>query len=194
MQASAMNWPVLAAVAVAVLLVAWWLLSRARKPARRRSHAPDVLDEGAAPAQRNQALIDSSPAASAAFAVPPAADAMGGVAEVIAAAVQEEAAEAGAAEVPSGVPDQPATRAPVAVAADDLTRIKGLGPKLAALLGSLGVTSFAQIADWTEADLVRIDPQLGAFAGRPARDKWIEQARLLASGDIAGYEDRFGKL
>jgi predicted flap endonuclease-1-like 5' DNA nuclease len=196
MQASAMNWPVLAAVAVAVLLVAWWLLSRARKPARRRSHAPDVLDEGAAPAQRNQALIDSSPAASAAFAVPPAADAMGGVAEVIAAAVQEEAAEAGAAEVPSGVPDQPdpAPAPAAASAADDLTRIKGLGPKLAALLGSLGVTSFAQIADWTEADLVRIDPQLGAFAGRPARDKWIEQARLLASGDIAGYEDRFGKL
>ena len=36
--------------------------------------------------------------------------------------------------------------------------------------------------------------QLGAFAGRPQRDQWIEQARLLAAGDTAGYESRFGKL
>lgn len=178
------NWPVLAAVVVLVLLVAWWLFSRASRPAAR-ARRPDVLDEGAAPAQRNQALIDAAPAAAAAYAIPPAAGTLGGVAEVIAAAVQEEAAGAGAAEMAPGVPDLPV---------DDLTRIKGVGPKLSALLASLGITRFAQIAAWSDEDLARVDAQLGSFAGRPARDQWIEQARLLAGGDTAGYESRFGKL
>jgi predicted flap endonuclease-1-like 5' DNA nuclease len=77
---------------------------------------------------------------------------------------------------------------------DDLRRIKGVGPKLAALLQSLGVTSYAQIAAWTDADIDRIDAQLGTFAGRIRRDSWIEQAQLLAAGDTAGFEGKFGKL
>ncbi|MBC2670675.1 hypothetical protein ACFOON_03125 [Novosphingobium piscinae] len=176
------DWPVLAGVVVVVLLVAWWLLRRASRPAPR-VHRPDVLDEGAAPAQRNQALIDAAPLASAAYAIPPAAGTLGGVAEVIAAATQDELAAAG--DAAAAAPDQ---------AGDDLTRIKGIGPKLSSLLATLGVTRFAQIAAWTEADMARIDAQLGSFAGRPARDQWIEQARLLAAGDQAGYESRFGKL
>lgn len=175
------NWPVVAVVAVLALLVAWWLFSRASKPAPR-AHRPDVLDEGAAPAQRNQALIDAASAASAAATIPPAAGLMGGIGEVIAAAAQEEAASLDA------TPAEPER------AADDLMRIKGVGPKLSGLLTSLGVTSFAQIAAWNEADLDRIDSQLGSFAGRPRRDQWIEQARLLAAGDVAGFEDRFGKV
>lgn len=85
----------------------------------------------------------------------------------------------------------------VAVAAssgDDLTRIKGLGPKLAALLRSLGVTGFAQIAAWSDADIDRIDAQLGTFAGRIRRDNWVDQAKFLAAGDRTGFEGQFGKL
>lgn len=77
---------------------------------------------------------------------------------------------------------------------DDLTRIKGLGPKISAALRALGVTRYAEIAAWTEADVARIDAQLGAFAGRATRDNWIEQAKLLAGGDTAAYEAKFGKL
>ncbi|KUR75107.1 hypothetical protein [Novosphingobium sp. FSW06-99] len=84
--------------------------------------------------------------------------------------------------------------APVATDGDDLTRIKGLGPKLSRLLAELGVTRFEQIAAWTEADIAAIDTKLGAFAGRPTRDAWVEQARLLVSGDAAAYEAKFGKL
>jgi predicted flap endonuclease-1-like 5' DNA nuclease len=84
--------------------------------------------------------------------------------------------------------------APAVAGGDDLTRIKGVGPKLSRLLGELGVTSYAQIAAWTEADLAAIDAKLGAFAGRPTRDSWIEQATLLAGGDTADYEAKFGKL
>jgi predicted flap endonuclease-1-like 5' DNA nuclease len=77
---------------------------------------------------------------------------------------------------------------------DDLRRLKGLGPKLNTLLTGLGVTRFDQIAAWNAEDIARIDPHLGTFSGRIVRDNWVEQARLLASGDIAGYEAKFGKL
>jgi len=201
------RWPVLAVVIVLALLIAWWLYSRATRVAVRRERRPDVLDEGAAPARRNQALIDAPPA-SAAITVAPAAEAVGGVAEVIAAAAQEEAAAVAAlkeaeAQQPATAwqPVQPSQSAPAVqpsaeapAGADDLTRIKGVGPKLAALLAGLGVTSYAQIAAWGDADLDRIDGQIGTFAGRPRRDRWVDQARLLAAGDTAGYEGAFGKL
>jgi predicted flap endonuclease-1-like 5' DNA nuclease len=74
----------------------------------------------------------------------------------------------------------------------ELTRIKGLGPKLAATLGELGVTRIEQIAAWDDAEIDRIDAQLGRFQGRIRRDNWVEQARLLAAGDTAGFESRFG--
>ena len=86
--------------------------------------------------------------------------------------------------------------APVVVAATtgDLARIKGLGPRLQAQLANLGVTSLAQVAAWDEAEIDRIDAQLGRFSGRIRRDAWVAQARLLAAGDEAGYAAQFGNL
>ncbi len=78
--------------------------------------------------------------------------------------------------------------------ADPLTRMKGLGPKAEAALNALGITRFEQIAGWNEADVARIDVQMGAFKGRITRDRWVEQARFLAAGDTAGFEATFGKL
>jgi predicted flap endonuclease-1-like 5' DNA nuclease len=78
--------------------------------------------------------------------------------------------------------------------ADALTRMKGVGPKVAVMLNGMGITRYDQIAAWTEADVARIDAKLGTFKGRVTRDQWVEQARLLASGDTAGYEAKFGKL
>ena len=79
-------------------------------------------------------------------------------------------------------------------AGDDLSRIKGLGPKLQALLPTLGLSTYAQIAALTDADLADLDKKLGAFAGRPAKDSWVEQASFLAVGDVEGFEGRFGKV
>ena len=62
---------------------------------------------------------------------------------------------------------------------DDLTLIKGIGPKLAAELNRLGVFSLAQVAALTEEDLVRIDEGLTSFKGRSVRDDWVGQARAL---------------
>lgn len=78
--------------------------------------------------------------------------------------------------------------------ADPLTRMKGLGPKAEAALNALGITRYDQIAAWSDADVARIDAAMGAFKGRIVRDRWVEQARFLASGDIAGFEATFGKL
>ncbi len=79
-------------------------------------------------------------------------------------------------------------------AADDLSKIKGIGPKLSALLAELGVFHYAQIASWTPEQLAMVDAQLGNFAGRPERDQWQSQARLLAAGDIKAYERAHGKM
>lgn len=89
---------------------------------------------------------------------------------------------------------QSASEPATAGAIDDLLRLKGVGPKIAAILHAEGITRFDQIAAWTDADLAAIDARLGNFAGRPTRDNWIDQARFLASGDVAGYEAKYGKL
>ena len=83
---------------------------------------------------------------------------------------------------------------PAATAGDTLTLLKGLGPKAAARLQAIGVTRFDQIAGWDEADVAAIDAQMGAFQGRIVRDRWVEQAALLAKGDRATFEQRFGNL
>lgn len=186
------------AVAVAAvllaLLVAWLIWGRSAKP-RQRHRAADVLDEGMAPAQRNQALIDA-PSAAARITAPLAAsgpDIFGGIGEVVArAAAAEVIAASDTGEATEAAAIAPAS--PSESAGDDLTRIKGLGPKLAARLAELGITRFDQIAGWDDAALAEIDAQLGNFAGRPARDGWVEQAKFLAAGDTAGFEAKFGKL
>lgn len=94
-------------------------------------------------------------------------------------------------------PAVPADAAPLSAEAgtgDDLLRLKGVGPKLKTQLTQLGVTRFAQIAAWSDNDLATIDAQLGAFKGRPVRDQWIDQAKYLAAGDIAGFEAKYGKF
>lgn len=174
----AANWPALIGAALLVFALALWLATRRRKP-RLRQEGEDVLSEGAARAARNRALIDAPPVAS--FTATTLAGGMLAGEPALAVAVEPEATTEPAAAEPDP-------------AADDLSRIKGLGPKLRARLAELGVTRFEQIAGWSEADLAQIDAQLGAFAGRPAKDNWIEQARLLAAGDMAAYEARFGKV
>lgn len=62
--------------------------------------------------------------------------------------------------------------------ADDLTQIKGIGPKRSNQLNALGIYHFTQIAGWTEADTRWVDDHL-ASPGRVARDQWVQQARLL---------------
>ncbi|GGD90038.1 hypothetical protein GCM10011515_07070 [Tsuneonella deserti] len=169
------NWPLLLIGAVLALALLWWIIATTRRT-RVTVDRRDTLDEGAARAARNQALIDAPPVAVREDAplVPPAVpEAIGGAGVAVAAAAQEARIEA-------------------LEHADDLTRIKGLGPKLAATLNEFGITRFDQIAAWDDGDIDRIDAQLGRFQGRIRRDDWVAQARFLAAGDTAGFEQRFG--
>ena len=68
--------------------------------------------------------------------------------------------------------------------ADDLTRIKGIGPKLSARLNELGIYHFKQIANWSEEQSEWVDEYL-AFKGRVTREKWVNQARALSANGSA---------
>ncbi|MGQ7829643.1 hypothetical protein [Altererythrobacter sp. Z27] len=148
-------WPYLLATLAVVLAVGWFLFLSNRKTSVVTDRR-DVLDEGAAPAQRNQALIDAP----------------------------RSAADPATAELPKS---QPAT------SGDDLTRIKGLGPRIATMLNEMGVARFADIARWDDAEIDRIDAQLGKFQGRIRRDAWVEQAKFLSQGDESGFVAKFGQ-
>lgn len=79
-------------------------------------------------------------------------------------------------------------------AADDLSLLKGVGPKFAAQLIALGVTRYEQLAGFNDTEIAHLDERLGPFSGRLARDRVAEQAAYLARGDIDGFEEKFGKL
>jgi predicted flap endonuclease-1-like 5' DNA nuclease len=80
------------------------------------------------------------------------------------------------------------------VPSDDLCLLKGVGPKFADALHAAGFYNFEQIAGLSANEVERLDAQFGAFRGRIARDRIVEQADYLARNDIDGFEQRFGKL
>lgn len=182
-------WPLMIAALLIGLVIAWYLF-HANRRTRVSGTSHDVLDEGSAPAERNRALIDAPPAA--VLDTSPRAETPAPVPTPAPASSPPPVTEA--VEPPTPVAEPATPTPPATTAADDLTRIKGVGPKLVALLADLGITSFAQVAAWSEGDIDRIDAQLGRFEGRIRRDSWVEQAKLLAADDTAGFAARFGNL
>ena len=88
-----------------------------------------------------------------------------------------------AAEVPVSIAEDAVSVATVAAESlepEDLTRLMGIGPKLAAALAERGVTRYAQIAAWTADDLAKFDKALD-LKGRAVRDAWVAQAKRFAS-------------
>lgn len=81
-------------------------------------------------------------------------------------------APAAAAAAPAAKAAAPAA---AAAAADDLTQLTGVGPAAAKKLNEAGLTSFAQIAALSDADIAAID----AVKVKP---EWVEQAKELAQG------------
>jgi large subunit ribosomal protein L21 len=98
----------------------------------------------------------------------------GSVAGVSAAAAAPKKAAAPKAEKKAEAPKA------AAAGADDLKLLSGVGPALEKKLQEAGVTSFAQIAAWTDADVEEFGEKL-SFKGRIEREGWIEQAKELAS-------------
>jgi predicted flap endonuclease-1-like 5' DNA nuclease len=114
---------------------------------------------------------------------PPAREGAG-VADEVAAAATDVADEV------LGVHTRPQHDGP----ADDLTRLKGVGPKFVSRLNELGITRYDQLAGLNANEAAHLEERLGPFQGRLARDRVVEQADLLARGDTESFEERFGKL
>lgn len=108
-------------------------------------------------------------------------------------APKAQVAAAEATPVDTKVPD---TQRPAALEAarggkaDDLKKIKGVGPKMEALLNSLGFFHFDQVAAWTPAELAWVDDNLEGFKGRATRDEWVAQAKILAAGGETEFSSR----
>ncbi len=73
-----------------------------------------------------------------------------------------------------------------AQAPDDLTRIEGLGPKIAAALIAANITTFLSLAASDNAAL-KTAIQAAKIRLAPSLETWAEQASLLARGDKTGF-------
>ncbi|MEM6586806.1 MAG: 50S ribosomal protein L21 [Pseudomonadota bacterium] len=109
----------------------------------------------------------------------------GTVAAVVAAAADKKPAKKAAPKAEPKADKPKAEKKPAAkkadAAGDDLKQLSGVGPALEKKMHEAGVTTFAQVAAWTEADVAAMDEKL-SFKGRIEREGWIEQAKKLAEG------------
>ena len=131
------------------------------------------------------------------------ADAAKGDAAVSKAKPKAAAPKAKPAPKPKSAPapavDSSAGKKPEALSAardggaDDLKMIKGVGPKLEAMLQRLGFYHFDQIGNWTEDEVAWVDQNLEGFKGRVSRDNWVAQAKTLAAGGDTEFASRVKK-
>lgn len=114
---------------------------------------------------------------------------------------QDTSASSGSVAAPDPGPVKPARAKPAAKPkkkakapdVDNLKEIKGVGPALENLLHENGITSFAQIAAWTDADIDHYAELIGRMGGRIRSDDWVAQARVLARGDETEFSRRVDK-
>lgn len=153
--------------------------------------APEPADEvPAAAARRTARKLPATPAPAPEAETQPAAKTAEAPKPVAAAPAPETVAQSpkpAVAKAPASAsnakPTQPATlAAPRGGKADDLKRIKGIGPKLEAQLQARGYYHYDQIARWSAAELAWADAYLASIKGRASRDDWVGQAQALASG------------
>ena len=102
-----------------------------------------------------------------------------------------KAEEAPKAEAKAEAPKK-AAPAKAAAEADDLTQLKGVGPKLEGVLNDLGFFHFDQVASWGAEEIAWVDTRL-KFKGRIERDGWVEQAKVLAEGGETDFSKRVAK-
>ncbi len=73
-----------------------------------------------------------------------------------------------------------------AAARDKLELIEGIGPKIASIFHSAGITTFSQLAEMEVKHLEQILKEAGIRLGDPTT--WPEQAKLAALGDWHALE------
>ena len=75
---------------------------------------------------------------------------------------------------------------PATESADELTRIEGIGPKIAAALVGAGIRTYGQLAD-TDAATLRATLKAAGVRAAASLPTWPEQARLLATRAQNGH-------
>ena len=63
---------------------------------------------------------------------------------------------------------------------DDLTALTGVGPAFAKKLNEAGVTSYAQVAGWTKAEIDRLDGEISGLKTKAEKGDWVAEAKKLA--------------
>ena len=86
---------------------------------------------------------------------------------------------------PGGFSEKPAD-------ADDLKRIKGVGPVIEKTLNGLGIYQFKQVAGFTRDNVSWVDKYI-SFPGRIDREEWVSQAKALAEGKDTEFSKRVDK-
>ena len=76
--------------------------------------------------------------------------------------------------------------------ADDLTKIEGIGPKVAKVLREAGITTFDALADANAGKVQKVLKDAGLQMMNP--EGWIEQAKLAAKDDWDGLQKLQGQL
>jgi len=118
----------------------------------------------------------------------------------------EEADKTETVIIPTPVAAEPETKTPNVIsdswkpslftsqpeASDDLKRIKGIGAVIEKTLNELGVYQFEQISQWSSENCAWVDNFL-SFPGRIDREKWVDQAKLLANGETTEFSKRVDK-
>jgi large subunit ribosomal protein L21 len=69
-----------------------------------------------------------------------------------------------------------------ALDASNLSLISGVGPTIEKKLRAAGITSWNEIAAWSDADIERLDTEL-KLGGRATKEEWVEQAKELLAGE-----------
>ncbi len=90
------------------------------------------------------------------------------------------------------LPAAPPPTSPAPASADDLRRIEGIGPKVAALLRDAGIQTYAQLAASEQQHLAQILVAAGLHFIDPGT--WPEQAALAVQGDWAALDVLQGAL
>ncbi|MGJ3230659.1 MAG: 50S ribosomal protein L21 [Oceanicaulis sp.] len=95
-------------------------------------------------------------------------------------APKAEAEKPAAKKAPAKAEAKPAAKTAEAGKADDLTQLTGVGPAFATKLNEAGVTSFAQIAKWDEAEIERLDGEISGLKTKAEKGDWVAEAKKLA--------------
>ncbi len=88
---------------------------------------------------------------------------------------------------PPAEPAKPAKPSKKDAPADDLTQLKGIGPKINGVLKAAGIMTFAQLAEQKTADLEQL-VRAGDVKSVIHPESWIEDAKKVVAGDRSVLE------